>query len=285
MTNKNSRNAFARILKSVHRAVNGNWKRRNKVLSLAEFQADQLQLQAWRAKNPNSPFKDFYAERKRSQIRKGEPQSSFGDNLRSGSFEKSGVAFFERLVKCGLKPTDTCVDYGCGTLRIGVHTIRYLGRGKYWGLDIADWVLTDGRDLIGPQLFAEKQPQLRVISRESVEEVAASRPDFVFSAKVLQHVHPAELPEYFENIMTLIGSTGQAVIDSKWRDDRTVQYRINSWAHAMPAIQAIVAELGGRIDVTSNGERLLPLEGAGYASRGIIRVVRKSAPTTAGQSH
>ena len=286
VTTKKPKRTIGKILKSVGKVIAGNkGKARSKVLSLADFQVDQAQFEAWRAKNPTSPFKDFYAERKLLQISKGESQSSFGANLRSGPFEKSGIAFFELLVGCGLKQTDTCVDYGCGTLRIGLHAIKYLGRGKYWGLDIADWLLKEGHDLIGPKLVAEKQPQLRVISHESIKEAAASKPDFVFSAKVMQHVHPAELSEYFGNIITMIGRTGQAIVDSKWRQDRTVQYRINSWAHAMPAMQDIVAELGGRIEIVSQSDRMLPLEGAGYAKMGIFRVVHKSAPSAAGQSY
>jgi hypothetical protein len=53
------------------------------------------------------------------------------------------------LIVYGLKPEDTCVDHGCGALRIGLHAIRYLERGAYWGLDIEEFLLDEGREEVG----------------------------------------------------------------------------------------------------------------------------------------
>jgi len=53
----------------------------------------------------------------------------------------SGRWAFSQLLSEGLKPDDVLVDYGCGTLRMGLHAIRYLAPGNYWGLDINEKVL------------------------------------------------------------------------------------------------------------------------------------------------
>ena len=44
----------------------------------------------------------------------------------------------------------------------------------------------------------------------------------LFSSAVLLHVHPDDLAEYVGNILTIIGSTGQAIIDAHLNEDETV---------------------------------------------------------------
>ena len=81
-------------------------------------------------------------------------------------------------------------------------------------MDISEFLLEQGRSLVGDRLWAEKEPCLRLISSQSVAEVAARVPDMLFSVKVLIHVHPQELENYFQNIIKIVGS-GQAIIAGK----------------------------------------------------------------------
>jgi hypothetical protein len=273
-----SKRLVGKLLKRVRKTFNiESPNARQRVRSRAEFEAEIAVFEAWRERNPTRSVKDFYAQRKKTQVDAGAAQSTFGADLKSGrAFEKSGVTFFQDLVGFGLKPTDSCVDYGCGTLRIGQHAIKYLAAGRYWGLDIAEWLLEDGRNLIGAELVAQKCPQLRVLSEKTVLEAAAAKPAVLFSAKVMQHVHPSELAEYFDNIMTIIGDWGQAIIFSKWSDADTIQYRVNGWAHSMPEIQRLVSRAKGRMQILSETLQPLPLEGAGRAKKGLIRIVHET---------
>ena len=113
------------------------------------------------------------------------------------------------------------MDYGCGTLRMGVHAIRFLERGRYWGFDIDQALLDEGARLIGPEM-EKKAPNLRVISASTVREAADAKPAFLVSLKVLIHVHPDELDEYFGNILTIIGTSGRAIITGKMEFGRAV---------------------------------------------------------------
>jgi SAM-dependent methyltransferase len=57
-----------------------------------------------------------------------------------------GKKQFEYLVDQGLQPDHHFLDVGCGSLRGGVHFIRYLEPGHYFGLDIQQRLLDAGRE-------------------------------------------------------------------------------------------------------------------------------------------
>jgi SAM-dependent methyltransferase len=207
-------------------------------------------FEKWQRKNPSKSFKDFFAETTEKKLRKGQAHASLGPNLLGNNvYGISGRDYFERLLSYGLKPEDTCVDYGCGTLRLGIHVIDYLGAGAYWGLDISDFLLDEGRKLIGEDRWEAKKPNLRVISAQSVAEVAAAKPSMLFSSKVLIHVHPDGLAEYVGNIMAIIGSTGKAIVTGKWTENDTVKYSSQSWLHRLANLENLVKARGGTLEV------------------------------------
>ena len=143
----------------------------------------------------------------------------------------------------------------------GIHAINYLGKGAYWGLDISDFLLGEGRKLIGETLWQEKQPHLRMISDASVAEAAAAKPSLLFSEKVLIHVHPDELEQYFRNVLRIIGLSGQAIIRGKWSDKETIAYSSLSWAHSISTIQNLVKAEGGSLMILKEEERKLSQTG------------------------
>ncbi len=234
-----------------------------------------VRMDRWRAENPGRPMRDWYAENKRLTSLSGQQvDSTLGAALRTGRFEDSGREEFELLLTLGLRPGHACVDYGCGTLRVGQHVIRYLGAGRYWGFEIDDDFVKVGRSLLPESELAEKQPQLRVISPGAVAEVAQHKPDFLFSHKVMQHVHPEELSEYLSNIVRIIApAKGQALIlNSKWRDNETVRYKPMGWAHNLAAIRDLANACGAEVEVVRGKLRPLPLVGGGKAMRGELRI-------------
>jgi SAM-dependent methyltransferase len=200
----------------------------------------------WKNENPSASFKDFFREAVEPGLQRGDAHPSLGGKLHRGTYGDKGKAFFERLKRYGLRADSRCVDYGCGTLRIGTHVINYVQRGSYWGMDISEYLLAQGRRLVGEKLWLEKEPHLRVISNESVSEVAASFPDFLFSVKVLIHVHPTELEEYFSNIRKIIVN-GPAIISGKWSEIETVQLSELSWAHSGKKMEQLISNLGGKV--------------------------------------
>jgi hypothetical protein len=208
-------------------------------------------VEAWRKQNPTRPLREFYAERAERRLRRGKPHRTLGGNMHKRDFGISGKTFFDRLVEfSGLNPEDVCVDYGCGTLRIGVHLIEYLDPGRYWGFDVTNFLLDQGRKLVGERLIEEKRPNLRIISPGAIEEAAAAKPRLLLSNRVLNHVQPEELSEYFNNLLRMIGSTGQAVVTGKWSTGETVPIRSGkSWAYSIPTLREHIEAEGGSMKI------------------------------------
>jgi hypothetical protein len=223
----------------------------------AHIAIQNYQYKQWQRRNPGATFKAYFSKIVRSDFARGKAHPSLG--VRSGDKLRWLRTF-------GLRPDDVCVDYGCGTLRVGVHAIRYLGRGAYWGMEIDQALLDQGRCLIGGELLDSKSPNLRFISQESVREAASQRPALVISLKVLIHVHPAELHEYFDDILTIVGDSGKAIITGKWSPGQTFQFSNLCWAHSLGHITKLVSSLGGHLSVLK--ERDWPLS----SSRELIKV-------------
>jgi hypothetical protein len=206
-------------------------------------------FEVWQKENPDKSFAAFYAETSAKKRREGLPHANLGGNLKSGEFGRSGVHFFDWLVELGLKPDHNFADYGCGTLRMGVHAIKYLEPGRYWGLEISGDFLEEGRKLVGQALLEEKQPHLHTISPGSVAEAASASPFMVISTKVFNHVHPDELAAYFHNIMTIAGSSGRAIVTGKWSEGKTIQHKSRSWTHALKTMQELAGKEGGGLSI------------------------------------
>ena len=97
------------------------------------------------ANHPAGTFKEFDAPTllsARLAARAG--HNSLGPRIKKERVESAERAFHS-LVALGVRPGDKFVDYGCGTLRLGVLFIEYLEPDHYFGLDIDERILTRGR--------------------------------------------------------------------------------------------------------------------------------------------
>jgi hypothetical protein len=204
----------------------------------------------WRRENPSKHFSDYFAEIVKPGLQRGQMHPTLGCSLSSAAFGEAAGKLLNLLIANGLNKDDVCVDYGCGTLRVGIHVIKYLRRGAYWGLDVDEAILEEGRKLIGNAVLTDKAPHLHVISPKSIAKVAAARPKILFSVSVLVHVHPEELKEYFGNILKIIDDSGIALIRARWSCSETVQFSGQSWAHSEIKMRETISSLGGELGIT-----------------------------------
>ena len=201
----------------------------------------------WRRRHPGTPFSRFYADVIAARLNAGRAHHSLGkrqydsssrassqrtsDSWTIGTFAQRGRDQANLLLELGLRVTDHCIDYGCGSLRIGQQLIRLLPPAHYCGLDVTDRFFLDGLSLIDPALIAGKQPRLAIIDEAVLAELALVPPDFLFSYAVLKHVPPAEVTAYFDEITRLIGPNSLACIFFV-SGRKTTPAGSMSWVHA-----------------------------------------------------
>lgn len=77
-----------------------------------------------------------------------------------GLWDEIGLLQFEFLRDRGLRSEHRLLDVGCGALRGGVHFIRYLDRGCYFGVDQNATLLAAGREIELPGAgLVDRDPQ------------------------------------------------------------------------------------------------------------------------------
>src|SRR5438477_9754533 len=66
---------------------------------------------------------------------------------------------FNLLTTLGLRQHHSLLDIGCGSLRIGRLLIPYLNRGKYFGIEPAEWLVAEGiKDELSETVIHTKPP-------------------------------------------------------------------------------------------------------------------------------
>jgi len=173
------------------------------------------------------PAEERYLDALTRKLASGAPHSTLGANIRDEAYTRAKAErWFQRMVEYGLKPGHLCVEYGCGSLWAAEPIIRYLDKGRFYGIDLTPQFYEVGRQRLG-NLIAEKAVRLGVIAPPVLSEIAALEPDFLFSRKVLPHVDESALPRYLANVCSVIAPKTFAVLDNTpvIRDDGTVTGR------------------------------------------------------------
>ena len=94
----------------------------------------------------------------------------------------------------GLRPTQTVVDIGCGSLRGGIALIDYLEAGRYVGIDVRAEVLAEARRELARERLEHKRP--RLIHAQTLSSVRLDTPaDVCWAFSVLFHMSDAILEE------------------------------------------------------------------------------------------
>src|ERR1700757_4347833 len=87
---------------------------------------------------------------------------------------------FNLLTTLGLRQHHSLLDVGCGSLRIGRLLIPYLNRGKYFGIEPAEWLVAEGvKHELGETVVQTKWPTF--FFSDSPEAVAQAKVSFDFA--------------------------------------------------------------------------------------------------------
>jgi hypothetical protein len=177
----------------------------------------------WQRRHPGSTFADFYVADAEKKLRKGTHRSTLGARgwetrgsceieWNSSCFAGRGLVSWRQIVALGLEPDMRCVDFGCGSLRIGQHAMRYLGPSNYWGVDLTDSFIHAGLRLLPPDLVTSKKPRFGVVGDSLLAEIRDWAPEFIFANAVVPHIPPDELPLLFSRISSMMVPSTRACI-------------------------------------------------------------------------
>ena len=95
---------------------------------------------------------------------------------------------FSLLTTLGLRQHHSLLDVGCGSLRIGRLLIPYLNRGKYFGIEPAEWLVAEGiKQELGETVVQIKRP--RFFFTDSPETVVRAKVsvDFALAQSIFSH--------------------------------------------------------------------------------------------------
>jgi ABC-2 type transport system ATP-binding protein len=91
-----------------------------------------------------------------------DPERQAGEIARSshrrvvgGLWDEAGELHMAFLRRQGLKPSDSVLDVGCGSLRTGVRLLKYLDAGRYVGIDLDAALIAAGTTLEAPLTGAD----------------------------------------------------------------------------------------------------------------------------------
>ena len=111
-----------------------------------------------------------------------------------GLWDELGKLQLDFLVAEGLRPEHYLLDVGCGSLRAGVHFIRYLETGHYYGIDRNGERLEAGRTVELPRYgLTEKRPVLERLDDFAVGSLGRQF-DYAVAQSVFTHI-PADAIE------------------------------------------------------------------------------------------
>jgi hypothetical protein len=221
----------------------------------------------WKRSRPDGSFGEFYVADAERKLRKGRHHSTLGArgwatsgsseiDWDSASFARRGLVNWRQIVALGLEPGMRCVDFGCGSLRLGRHAIRYLGRSNYWGVDLTDSFIRAGIGLLPAELIEAKQPKFGLIDDDQLKKIRDWGPDFIFANAVLQHVAPDELPLFFRRIGAMMAPSTRAYVLFV-SASRVRRMKAASWAYPRELL-----ELLARTGVPGATVRTIPGEEA-----------------------
>ena len=105
-----------------------------------------------------------------------------------GMWEEIGLLQFQFLKERGLRPSQVLFDVGCGSMRGGLHFIRYLDAGNYVGLDINESLLKAGAGEIAAAGLTDKRATLVQDADFDFGKIGR-KADMAVAVSVFTHLH------------------------------------------------------------------------------------------------
>lgn len=163
------------------------------------------------------PFKVFYRELVNTAATI-DPKAIVG-----GLWEEMGRLQFDFLIGQGLNEEHKLLDIGCGSLRGGIHFIRFLNDSNYYGVDISANILKAAEAVLVEEALVGKVPTLMINKDLKFEELRGSRFDYVLAQSVFSHMPASDIEECLQNVHKVLAD--HAVFFATYLDGESQAYR------------------------------------------------------------
>jgi len=115
------------------------------------------------------------------------------------------------LKQWGLVPGSRLLDVGCGPIRAGIHFIRYLDKGNYFGFDFNKDFIKAARRVSEEQGLTEKSPRFEVVDDFNIQHWVPSF-DYAIAFSVLNHCRENQRQQFFGMIGKTLRQGGRLYI-------------------------------------------------------------------------
>lgn len=123
-------------------------------------------------------------------------------------------AQFDFLVAGGLKPTNRVLDYGCGSMRTGVHIMAYTSTDNYVGADLSRLFVRRGlKHIVRPAGIDSQQVAFVIIRDPDLSELDGQTFDLIYSDSVLHFIPTSYFVRTIRGMRRLIRPGGRLLFN------------------------------------------------------------------------
>jgi len=125
-----------------------------------------------------------------------------------GDWDEIGELQFEYLKNRGLMPGHKLCDTGCGALRGGLHFVRYMDAGNYFGLDINTSLIDAGRQELEQAGLAAKNANLLVSDSFEMSRFGTQF-DYILAVSLFTHLYGNQIVRCLVEARKVLAPRGQ----------------------------------------------------------------------------
>lgn len=157
------------------------------------------------------------------------------------NWEAHGKLQRDFLVSQGLKPTERLLDIGCGTGRLARQVVPYLGRGNYFGVDIAPAAVATARRLSLEEGWGDRAPVFWV--GEIPDSPPAPKMDVIWSFSVFIHL-PQDIMESVMRRAAAVMHPGSSFFWAYVPEEKAWRSGVKQFRHTLADYQRAAEQAG-----------------------------------------